>query len=537
MKRTFASSILFLLILIFIVVSCSGPRQEQNPPNIIIILADDMGYSDPGFMGSEIQTPNLDKLAANGLLMTNFYNSGRCVPSRASLMTGLYSHQVGLGDMTSNDSLPAYQGYLNNQGATIAQMLKTAGYMNYAVGKWHLGEEQPECWPLQRGYDRFFGHQEGWGIYFYPFLRDFIKIYEGNETVPFDTSNFYYTDALNQKAVEYLQQHPADKPFFLYLAHSAPHAPLQAWEEDIARYRGKYRRNFEEFRQNRLKKAQELSVLPEDIDLSPSDELVAEWNGLNEAEKDLYDLRMAVYAAQLDRMDQGIGQLLAQLESMGVTDNTCIFFLSDNGGSTFTESSPPADYNSPPGERASSETYTPSWANVSNTPFRMYKKWAHEGGIATPLVVHFPKLIPAQAIDRQVGHIIDLMPTCLELAGVEYPDQYSGHNLFPLEGKSLLPVLEQKIREPHELLFWEHEGNQAVRKANWKAVKAFGNEQWELYNLDKDRVEINDLATTNPEILAELVQQFNLWAAKVGVEDWKSIQEARQNSRKIPAFL
>jgi arylsulfatase A-like enzyme len=508
--------------------------QESNQPNIIIIMADDMGYSDLGCFGSEINTPNLDVLAANGLVMSQFYNTSRCCPSRAALLTGVYQHEAGVGNMVGDMGHPSYQGYLNDQTVTVAEVLREAGYKTMMSGKWHLGNEKP-YWPRQRGFDRFFGLPQGGGVYFFP-MREGRDLILDDDPVAVDTADFYSTDAFNEYAVQFIKEHyekpdmGTNQPFFLYLPHVAPHFPLQARQEDIAKYRGKYREGFKAVREKRFQKLKERQIIGNGFALTTEDDEVLAWDNLSAEEKDLYDLRMAVYAAQVDRMDKGIGDIIAVLKEQGQLDNTLIIFLSDNGGTHENVSSKEIT-GGEIGSAHSFTSYSRSWANVSNTPFRMYKHWVHEGGISTPFIAHYPNMIQGHRVDNQVGHIMDIMATCLDLAGASYPDTYKGKQIKPLKGKSLVPIFENKIRDGHEALFWEHEGNRAVRQGKWKLVSAYGKDAWELYDMEQDRTEINNLSEKHPEKVTELSTLYDQWADQTGVLPWDHIKRIAKTGK------
>jgi arylsulfatase len=499
--------------------------QEINQPNIIIIMADDMGFSDLGSFGSEISTPHLDQLAANGLVMSQFYNTSRCVPSRGALLTGAYQHEAGVGHMVDDMGYPSYQGFLNDQVVTVAEVLREAGYKTMMSGKWHLGNEKP-YWPRERGFDRFFGFPQGGGVYFFP-MREGRDLILDDDPVEVDTADFYSTDAFNDYAVQFIKEHYGEpnkrtnQPFFLYLPHIAPHFPLQARKEDIAKYRGKYLEGFKSVREKRFQKLKELQIIGNEFPLSPEDEAVLAWVNLSAEEKDLYDLKMAVFAGQVDRMDKGIGNIIAVLREQGQLDNTLIIFLSDNGG-THENTSSKEISGGEIGSPYSFTSYSRSWANVSNTPFRMYKHWVHEGGISTPFIAHFPKMIQGHRVDNQVGHIMDIMATCLDLAGASYPETYKGKQIKPLKGKSLVPIFENKKREGHEALFWEHEGNRAVRQGKWKLVSAHG-KAWELYDMEQDRAEINNLSEKYLEKAKELSALYIQWADETGVLPWDQV--------------
>lgn len=516
MQRAFFLSIMTLLFL--------RPSAHAAPksPNIVIIMADDMGFSDIGCYGSEIATPNLDRLAANGLRFTQFYNTARCCPTRASLLTGLYSHQAGVGHMVGNLGTPAYQGYLNDRCVTIAEALKPGGYRTLMVGKWHVGENRPH-WPTDRGFDRYFGLISGGTNYF--------RLDPGRQMAlddkPFtpEGNNFYITDAFTDYAVLYIQEHGRQpQPFFLYVAYTAPHWPLHALPDDIAKYRGKYRDGWDALRQKRHQRMKELGIVDAQWAMTPRDASAPAWEDVKD--KDARDLKMAVYAAQIDRMDQGIGKILNALKEVGAEENTLVMFLADNGGCAeeINRGTPDA----PAGTRDSFLSYGLPWANASNTPFRLYKHWVHEGGIATPLIVRYPPVIKQKgAITQQPGHVIDLMATCLDVAGVKYPTTYNGRDIVPLEGKSLLPIFEGKPRKGHDAIFWEHEGNRAVRQGKWKLVSRHRGE-WELYDLDADRTELNNLANRYPEKVKELSDLYAKWAERCGVQPWPVQRKAGQ---------
>jgi len=499
----------------------ASARPAPKPPNIVIILADDMGFSDLGCYGSEISTPNLDGLAQRGVRFTQAYCAARCCPSRAALLTGLYPHQAGMGDMVSTIKKPRpagpYQGYLNRQCVTIAEVLRTSGYRTYMSGKWHVGES-PEHWPRQRGFDRYFGLISGASSYFEILKEEDpprVMARDDNPCVP-DSERFYMTDAFSDNAVRYIEEHDQSKPFLLYLAYTAPHWPLHAWPEDIARYRGKYKIGWDALREQRYKRLLELGIISPRWPLSPRDDEVPAWDSVDN--KDDWDLRMAVYAAMISRMDYGIGRVLDTLRKRGMEDNTLVLFVSDNGGCheriRKDKLSKPGAL---PGDRGSYVAYERNWANASNTPFRLFKHWCHEGGIATPLIARCPALIPEKgALAHQVAHITDILPTCLEAAGVKYPESFDGHPITPTVGKSLVPIFDGKTRQPHERLYWEHEGNRAVREGRWKLV-ATKEGQWELYDMEADRTELHDLSKTQTDKAVQLNGAWEEWATGCGV--------------------
>jgi arylsulfatase A-like enzyme len=503
-------------------------QKKDQRPNILLILADDMGYSDLGCYGSEISTPNLDHLASEGLRMTQFYNSSRCCPTRASLLTGLYQHQTGVGHMVNNLNYPGYIGHLNNQCVTMAEALKANGYNTYMSGKWHIGGV-PAFWPRKRGFDRYFGLIDGASNYFK------LIPYRNNQSAPrmaLDDSlytppsdGFYMTNAITDYAIRFLnEEKPKKEPFFLYLAFTAPHWPLNALPEDIAKYRGKYMKGWDKLRVERYKKLAQLRIIDTtNIKLSPRDKNSTDWENLSQKDKEMWDLRMAVYAAMVDRMDQNIGRVLKKLEEMGEKENTLIIFLSDNGGShepikNFQ------NYVRMPGETGTPESldsYEYNWANLSNTPFRLFKHWVHEGGISTPFIAWYPKLIKP-SINNEVGHITDLMPTFMDISHGKYPKTYNGNSILPMEGKSLTPIFKGKNLKRKTPVFFEHQGNRAVRDGKWKLVSKYDEEtkrflKWELYDMEKDRSELQDVSEMYPNITIRLIVKYEEWAKRAGV--------------------
>jgi len=509
MKR----SVLLFSFLLFLFSPIAA--EEQQRPNIVLIMMDDMGFSDIGCYGGEIHTPSIDALAKNGVRFSQFYNAARCTPTRASLLTGLYAHQTGMGHMTwKNHKLPGYTGSINASCVTLAEVLKTAGYKTYMAGKWHLVlyktlEKTEENWPVQRGFDQFFGTLKGSGSFFTP---ESLKKGDAPAEIPED---FYYTDAIADTTISFIDQHAEespDQPFFCYVAFTAPHWPLHAKKSDIARYVGKYSEGWDEIRKQRYKRLADSGIINSGCKLTPRDEAAATWDGLSKKEQVDLDLRMAIYAAQIDCADQGIGRIIDRLKTMDRLDNTLIFFLSDNGACAEIKEKKEGEL----GTDDSFSSYGLSWANASNTPFREYKHWVHEGGIATPLIVHWPEGIsnPGRVSD-QLGHVIDIMATCVDVAGAVYPENHNGNPITPLEGKSLVPAFSNTPAE-RGILFWEHEGNRAVRKNEWKLVSK-KNTSWELYNMDEDRSELNNLADQHPDRAGEMVAAWKHWAKRCQV--------------------
>lgn len=498
----------------------SAPADEgPTRPNIVVILADDLGYSDLGCYGGEISTPHLDRLAAEGTRFTQFYNNARCCPTRASLLTGLYPHQAGVGHMTRGKKDPAYQGYLNDRCLTLAETLREAGYQTLMSGKWHVGDRRGR-WPVDRGFDRsfallgsgsnYFGHEAG------------RPIVEDRQTVAPRGKDWYLTDVFTDRAVEYVREAARKpNPFFLYLSYSAPHWPLHARAEDIARYQGDYLGGWDRLRKTRTAKMQSLGLLSPDWKLPPRDPSVPLWKNVSDAAE--WDRKMAVYAAQVDRMDQGIGRVMETLQRTGAASNTLVMFLSDNGGSA--ESIDRGVEGVAVGGPQTYASYGRPWAAVSNAPFRLYKHWAHEGGIATPFIAWWPGNIRCGNLNPQVGHVIDLMPTCLDAAGATYPSSRNGAEILPVEGRSLIPALTSTSPTVPRTLYWEHEGNRAVRQGRWKLVAKAGG-KWHLYNLEADRTETRDLARQQPQIVSTLAAQWSDWALRCGAKMPKALRVA-----------
>lgn len=487
-------------------------------PNVVVIMADDMGFSDAGCYGSEIATPNIDRLARGGVRFTQFYNTARCCPTRASLLTGLYSHQAGVGHMVQDRGYPAYRGRLSERCVTIAEVLRPAGYTTLMSGKWHVGGTRPH-WPVDRGFDRYFGLIDGGSNYFRPDKHRTMALDAERYTAP--EEGFYLTDAFSDYAVRFLDEAgKKPNPYFLYLAYTAPHWPLHALPEDIAKYKGRYMKGWDVLRRERYERQVAMGLVDRRWPLTPRDSDVPAWGSVSNKEE--WDLRMSVYAAQIDRMDQGIGRVLAKIRSLGQEENTLVIFLADNGACA--EQNIGGERPGLPGPADSFTSYRIPWANASNTPFRRYKHWVHEGGIATPFVACWPPVIRrTNALCHQPAHLTDLMATCVDIGKAAYPKARNGIDIVPLEGKSLLPNFEGKRRRGHDALYWEHEGNRAVREGDWKLVSRHpGN--WELYDLAADRTEMNDLASRNPDRVRRMSKMYEAWSAKCGVLPWEQVR-------------
>ena len=520
--------------------ACATPlllAAAPSRPNIVLILADDLGYSDIGCFGSEIATPNIDRLARTGVTLTQFYNQARCCPTRAALLTGRYPHQVGIGEMIDGYAAaareaahsPAYQDHLSTNSPTMAELLHAAGYRTMMCGKWHLGS-RPEEWPVRRGFDRSFVQINGAMNYFGGNSGDGprapMALDDQRYVPPHD--GFYSTDAFTEHAIEFLEQAVKDfpgKPFFLYMPYNASHWPLQAPESDIKKYYGKYDQGWQAIREARLKRMIELGIVPPGQTMAPMDRgRQKPWNQLTQTQRKEWARRMEVYAAQTEHLDRAIGRLLAELKRLGVAQNTLVIFLSDNGGAP--EDPNRGDKSVPIGDRDSFRGYARPWATVSNTPWRRHKVSAYEGGISTPLIARWPAGIPAQSdgkFVREPGHIIDLMPTFLQLAQTNYPVQAERK----AEGESILPMLKGEPGNPNRTFCWEHEGNRAIRKGEWKLVALGPGGPWELYDMKTDRIESHDLAQKHPDIVKELRAEYDHWAARCGVIDFPELLKRR----------
>ena len=522
------------IVVWMILTGCCYRSYGQGKPNIILILVDDMGYSDLGSYGSEIHTPNLDRLAAEGVRFTQFYNNSICAPTRASVLTGQYPHKAGIGYFNVNLGLPAYQGYLNKESITFAEVLKQGGYQTYLSGKWHVGGDSSDHeWPLQRGFDHAFGFLGGATSYLYgPAVRRGLRepgpFYDDNKAISFrGDPDFYSTDKITDYAVRYLKEaSKTPKPFFLYLAYNAPHWPLQAKKEDIEKYKGLYDIGWDSIRTQRLKKQKELGILPANTRPSVKDNDIPDWNSLTFEEQRFWSRKMEVYAAMVDRLDQQIGRVLETLRDTKASDNTLIIFLSDNGAPVEDVSHlmGAAVNEGPVGTAGSFESQSKNWSYASNTPYRAFKSYAYEGGIRTPMIAWYPGQIKAGGILEGDGHVIDLAPTFYDIAGVAYPAKYNGVSTNKLPGKSLKNVLFQQTALAERPIFWERAGNRAVQLGKWKLVSIFPSYQWELYDISGDRGETKDLSAQNTEIVNKLSRLYFDWAKENGVVDFNTIK-------------
>ncbi len=565
------------LLTALLLLPLSALHAAANKPNILIILADDLGWSDLGCYGGEIRTPNLDSLAAGGLRFTQFYTSTRCCPSRASLLTGLYPHQAGIGLMTSDqaakypgagdkgEAFPGYRGALNANCVTIAQVLKPTGYRTAAAGKWHVGNSEP---PTKRGFDDFYGFVGGYGVDSWE-PRMMKRLPEGRPQRSYQPGEFFATDAITDHALDFLaDMRKAGAPWLLYVGYQAPHFPVQSKREDMTGYPEIYARGWDKIREQRLTKQKKIGLLPESTALTPRSKIthpvasrrLGSWtdDGNNPAWDSLpadrrADLaqRMAVFAGMVTGMDRNIGRLIADLRASGQLDNTLILFLSDNGAcaewepfgfemlptpnpvpgtgiNQGTQALPNKLYRGDElatmGQAGSFPSYGSGWANACNTPWRLYKHYGHEGGIGTPLIAHWPAAVGKDKDNgrfvREPAHLIDLMATCVDITGAKYPAEWIGKKILPMEGVSLRPLLAPSAGNPASLsprlLAWEHEGNRAIREGQWKLV-SLATAPWELYDMEADRLEMNDLAASQPKRVKDMSAKWEVWAKRTNV--------------------
>ncbi len=513
------------------------PAAQTNArPNIIVVLVDDMGWSDIGPFGGEVPTPNLDQLAARGLRFTQFYATPRCSPTRASVLTGVYPHQAGMGhleDVVRRGSTGT-TGRLNDRVVTIAEVLRDAGYFTAMAGKWHLGQDNGTP-PWQRGFERVLSLRQG-GMFFpnqnFQGGGDTLTrrarepLYIDGTPTPRDSAifgdNWYATYLWTDFGLKFIDEaRQANKPFFLYVPHNAPHFPLMAPAELIAKHRGKYKAGWDQLRETRYRRQIAMGLIDARWPLSPREADSPAWDSLSDEARDRFDHQMAVYAAMIEAIDISMGTLVRGLEARGVLDNTLILFLSDNGANA--ESGPDGRFEGVPQGGPNSNLYLGmNWAALSNTPFRRFKHFTHEGGIASPLIVHWPRGIDVNrrnTLVHQPAHLIDVMPTVLDVTGVAYPQEYRGKAIQPMEGVSLRPAFAGGAVTRMQPLFWEHEGNRAIRSGDWKLVSTYPN-PWELYDMAADRVERNNLAASRPDLVNTLAAEWDAWAKRANVDPW-----------------
>lgn len=553
------------LVLLFQSCTSPTPSKKNDLPNIVLIMGDDMGYSDIGCYGGEIKTPRLDELAANGLRFTQFYNTARCCPTRASLLTGLYPQQAGIGHMVNDRGTPAFRGDLSPNAVTIAEALKKSGYSTYMSGKWHvtpyvIDNPDKHNWPKQRGFDRFFGMISGAGS-----LYDPRSLTEDNAYVA-PREGFYCTTDFTNYAVERIEEHEGGNPFFLYLSYTAAHWPMHAPDEAIEKYKGRYNEGWDEMRKKRFERMKKIGLTKTEWELTPRDSLIQPWSE-DIPDKEWELANMETYAAMITLMDEGIGKVVDALKAKGELENTLIIYLQDNGACAeelewvskrtmekdivplipdelqtemvpfFTRDGKPVGVmkNGWPGPPDGYTAYGRNWANVSNTPFREYKHWVHEGGISSPLIVHWPEKINPETTGiggfrTEPAHLIDIMATCVDVGGDLYPTTFNGNEIPPMEGKSLVPVFEGKQLE-RDAIYWEHEGNRAIRMGKWKLVSKADKthsfvwdqtddlelDYWELFDMENDRTEMNNLALKHPELVQKMAKMWSVWAKRTGI--------------------
>jgi arylsulfatase A-like enzyme len=491
-------------LILFLLMFSSTAFGKETRPNILLIMCDDMGFSDLGCYGGEVSTPHLDQLASEGMRFTQFYNNAKCTTTRASLVTGLY---------------PRFgkQGHLRKNMVTIGEVMKQAGYATALCGKWHLGRTKISH-PYHRGFDYYYGLLDGACNYFEPtrkdppFKQNRVRHFGKNDReITEFPEDFYTTDAFTDAAIQFLKKNSnEDKPFFLHVTYTAPHYPLHAKPEDIKKYIGKFRMGWNEMRRQRWERLKKMGIPDQSWSLTEGDSRAYSWENANQ---EFEDKRMAVYAAMIDSMDQNIGRLLKTLKQTGADDNTLILFFSDNGGCAEEPGGrDPVKRN--PGPKEDYVTVGPAWGWAQNSPFKRYKQWVHEGGITTPCIAWWPGKVPAGTINRNTAHLIDILPTCLEIAGSSYPETYKGNQILPCEGLSMANLLKNQDRKGHKQLAWYWSKNRAIRQENWKLVWDKEYTQWELYDLSQDRCESKNLAKKFPDRVQKMSEDWFKWAAK-----------------------
>ena len=503
----------------------AGCAQTQNKaPNVIIIVADDLGYSDLGCFGGDIPTPNIDRLAAEGMRMINFHSNPVSSPTRASLLTGLYPTRAGVGRMGLRTEVPEYGEHIREDCTTIAENLKSNGYATFMSGKWHLGSQTGER-PAQRGFDRSYTLLAGASDYYRP-----STLYVDDVPVKPDEPDYYTTYHISDNAVNYIKE-AGNKPFFLYLAYNAPHWPLQAPKAEVDKYIDFYMQGWDVLRQARFEQQKAMGIISPQTVLQPRDYRVPAWDSLSEDEKRSWAVKMSVYAAMVNIVDQGVGKVIKTLEEKNILDNTIIIFHADNGACPYKSSSyvkgTPADADAQtPG---SSIYYDYQWAHVSASPNFSYKRFAYEGGVNVPFIVRYPSAVKAGTISSVNAHVIDILPTLLDYTGTKLLKTFRGNKTQTnLDGVSLKGVFAGSDKPVHDILAWEHGGEKGLLKGDWKIVwdKANKVDAWQLFDMTKDGgVELNDLSGKNPEKLAELVKEYEAWAKRNKVLSVEEVQK------------
>lgn len=502
-KRILLAGLLFLSSVVY---GAALPSNEGvGKPNVVLIMCDDMGFSDLGCFGGEVHTPNIDKLADEGVRFTQFKNDSRCCPSRASLLTGRYQHSVGMGWMTAADEhRPGYRGQITDKVPTIAEVFKQNGYSTYMSGKWHvtadgafrhMDDPKPNgSWPVDRGFDQYYGGLSGGGNYY-----EVKSLVRNDKKITDNSADYYYTYAITKNSVNFINRHDPATPMFLYVAHYAPHRPMQAPADRVAACRERYTVGYDVLRQKRYERLHELGILtsnqPLPMNEADFDGNRPAWDSLPKEKQEAWITEMATFAAMIEIMDDGIGEVVDALKAKGLYDNTLILFLSDNGAT------------------AEGGEISKLAASLSNTPYRMYKQFTHLGGVSSPLIVHYPARFPGKSgtLNRNLSHIIDILPTCLDVAGIKYPDTFKGKKINSTDGISLLPALEGKTL-PDRNLYFEHQTSCSIISKGWKLVRVSVNDPWELYNLTRDPFEQNDVSQAHPEIKQDLLAQWTEWA-------------------------
>jgi arylsulfatase A-like enzyme len=521
-----------LLILCAALTVCAFPGQaatKSKRPNIVVMLVDDMGYSDIGCFGSEVPTPNLDAFAASGLRFNQFYNTPRCSPTRAALLSGLYSQQAGMGflDGKVEPNSRGFHGVLLPRCVTIAEVLRDAGYFTAMTGKWHLGQ-QHGCVPWEHGFMRSLNSR--FGEVYFPVEQDrpgteflYLNGKEIPKKDPIFGTNWYSTDLFVDWGLKFIDDARAEnKPFFLYIAQGAVHFPLRAPADVIAKYRGKYMKGWDELREERHAKQIKLGIVDPKWPLSPRPDDSPAWDSLSEDQKVRFDKIMSTYAAMIECIDRSMGKLVAGLKERGELDNTLIVFLSDNGGNAESGPNGVTTGPGPVGSPFSRTFLGMNWATLANTPFRRYKHFTHEGGISSAFIAHWPNGIPAERdgqIEKQPGHVTDIMATAVDLSGAKYPKKYKGNAIIPMQGVSLRRAFEGKSLNRKQPIFWEHEGNKAVRDGKWKLVQKWRG-PWELYDMEADRTELHNIIADHPDVAEPMEAAWKKWADYAYIDDW-----------------